>query len=319
MTANLLSKFKFLIGILMLLVLMMILLSNKMNLTISNINVRNTANYNNKTLIDGIAIISTGKAAKTDMADKLVNSLFESSLSTSIQIYLLTDHISCYNASFYSQFLNLHIIQIPDTANKRYNAMLQKTQFFSYLPDDAKNILYLDVDIKANKNFNEYIIPTINDDQYKGKNCSLIIQRERQFVRNGFNSGTFVVNRYKSEKCIHAWNHNMVFANGKYKTDQDALNDTKECADNICFLPDDIIIFSKHLLNLLPAFISYRNAHTIPLVHYTAITHGTDESITKKCKEKSITDIWGNNFFCTIWKSGLYPSLFLHAKSKNFC
>eukprot|EP01084_Bolivina_argentea_P011991 22470_1 len=271
----------------------------------------------NKKTIDAIIVISTGDSAKTTIADEHINSLrYTSSLSISIPIYLFTDQISCFQSDKFDSY-NVHLIEIPDTSQPNNSTQLMlsksyKTTFFDYLPESLENILYLDIDITATYFFNQRIIPTFDSDEYKQKNCSLLIQKGRPNTEV-YSSGNFVAHRYKSKVCLAEWNKKIL--SGKYIRDQHALRQSKYCMEHICLLPVNMIKWSRNIQTFLPT-IPWIFNNNVPLIHYTADTHGTEQSIHTFCKS-------GLNFqmklYCILGSFLPQLNLFLIVEQKQDC
>ncbi len=208
-----------------------------------------------------------------------ISLLSKSRLSSEIPIYLLTDRPSCFTFLNGSMNNSLSLVKVSST-NSSMSAKLYKTTIFKYLPKrpDITNVLYLDIDIRANKNFNEYLIPTFASPEYS--KCSVIGQKERYGLHSPVNSGTLVLHRNSSRECLYKWGLNI--KSGKYRLDQHAFMATKECIESVCYLPDNIVFLVKSWKSLIPT--SSFNLKSAPLLHYTS-NKGTKSKIEKKCKE----------------------------------
>ena len=259
---------------------------------------------NSQHIIDAIVLISTGNYAKSTITDESLHALrFNSALSLSIPIYVLTDHLSCINNTKIKNNklddLNIFILEIPDSKNNYMTQVSYKMGMFDYLPLFINTILYIDIDIIAQKTFNENIIETFTSEKYKNNNCSLIIQQGRYHTEK-LSSGTFVANRYRSMSCLNEWRSKVL--SGKYHRDQHALYNVKACMNSICTL--NIVKWSRNIWN----FVNFK---TPPLIHYTSDTHGTKQKIKDFCKNTNFT----MKLYCYL--RYIYPSLFFEIQNKN--
>ena len=259
---------------------------------------------NSVQIIDAVVLISTGNYAKTTITDESLNALrFNSALSISIPIYVLTDHLSCINSTKIKNHklndLNIFLLEIPDSKDNYMTQVSYKMGMFDFLPSFINTILYIDIDIIAQATFDENILSTFTSEKYKNSNCSLIIQQGRYHTEK-LSGGTFVANRQQSMACLTEWRAKVL--SGKYRRDQHALYNTKSCMDSICTL--NVVKWSRNIWN----FVNFK---TPPLIHYTSDSHGTKQQIADFCEKANFS----LKLYCYL--RYIYPPLFLEIQSKN--
>ena len=203
------------------------------------INIKSETKYTNdvEDLIDAIVLVSVGNTEQDINVDKSLKALrFQSSLSIWIPIYLFTDKISHHTSiqllhTYFLDKLNINIYQI---SNDTSMSTVNEVSIFKYLPPSINTILYLDKNIIATHEFDEYYIPTFHSEIYSKKNCSIIILPGKT-QNEKFNSGAFVASRLETTKCQSI-----------YQSDQiDASKEANDCINRICLLPQNFVKFES--------------------------------------------------------------------------
>lgn len=265
-------------------------------------------------MVDAFVFMSFGELSKGTLADYSIAALRKVGKWHG-KVFLITDNPDCFSET--AKKHTVHIVKAPQPKNI-IEVKSTKMKLFTYLPNDIKNILYLDVDVIVSKSLNGFftdlavLYPQTNASLLSSSSkaistfdMGLFYDAKGHFVGlcsgcEKWHSGVLWLRRGYGSDCLQVWNE--ILQSGRFTTDQESVDEAERIGKckAIVPLPGRHLLFGKDYIAMI-----FRTGHTF--THLTAAARmGTQ-------------DYFYSDIVVPLIKSSLRPEVGSAAVDKKMC